>query len=775
MNRTTTSKIAEAAKRLIDGSGKLAQLRQRFGGGLHFAVDNDVVMGYVSPQPKHANVVQSLLRSQDGFSTRDQEYSLAERVSGHILLEASNAGDRKVFSLPGHHSELWSSLAGSLHARLTQELQAEGSTAAVAKQMERFRDEFYTVAVTDSKKLTIEQLVAAVPDQFRGWLGLGTAAQEWNRLKYLKVKNALQPFPKEVVDRPYLDHDTHRAFISRLVEGRDKWQTRLQEAHQAEGIAEGRFESQNALAGMRFDAVALAFWERLNCEYDKQPEERLVLITSSERIFRAAKKISASELGGNAEESAIEYILHPFDFLDECHVHLTGDLRPQSDRDKSGRLSSALEMLVNADSLPKMQQAETEFGEVWGKFLRASVLERVQRINRAHSTHLRRVAFVFRRVGISSEPSPGNPLVLELAERGSEMLSEAADIRIASLAPDQFTRGAPLLRLDKHPWAQRIQLKSPGKFCELVVDQTERRKLLAEAGDHRYTLHLLQARAMIWAGDWRTALRLCEFSLTIRDKIPKTKDSSVPDIDGREAVFLAAVCERHAHGGSTKALDEAKRYLEEFLELARSAHFGESITKIDLQVHELRESSEEKAIEVTKILTAMLGSTEIRHDGDLSGTLLKHSLCALFESLAGIRLLALDTAAQASQEGDAEFLQYICFRVLQQVWCNEFQIRLCAPDELDLVSSSVLQRLSVELQESQRSIAKLDHVKIRDSWYIQTCAGILDCMLGNASNTSRQEILRRLSRAEIEHSVFPYDRARSDRFRDAIEKTAPSN
>ncbi|MEF8754252.1 MAG: hypothetical protein V5B60_09980 [Accumulibacter sp.] len=773
MNDKIRSGMASSAKRLLDGQKRLSDLRSRFGGSLHFAVDNNVVMGFVSPLSKHADIVRGLLHDQNGFSVKDQELSLAERVSGYVLFDAAKTGNGRVFALPGHHTELWASLAGGIHSRLTTELNAHGEAGPIAAQMMRFRNDFYNVAVAGSKIPTVEQLIAAVPDQMRGWLGIGTAAVEWDRLKYLKVKDVLRPFPKEVIDRAYLSEGEKRQFFSLLTECRDKWERHLKIAQYA-WIKAGGMATDQSLVSLRVDAVALAFWERLNLDYYTQPHERLVLVTSSERIFLAVRAADEeNEPGDAAKVKASDYLLHPFDFLDECHLHLSGELRPSLDSDSSGRLSSALEMLVTADSPTTVKHAEQEFGEVWGKFLRASVLERVQKINRAHSTHLRRVAFVFSRVGMAEERAAGNPLVLKLAETGSEMLSEAADIRIGSLAPDVFTRGAPMLRLDKHPWAQEIQLKSPQEFCRLVTNNRERTRLLAEAGDHRYTLHLLQARAMIWAGDWRTALRLSKFALAIRDKLPKPNSQNVPDIDGREAEFLAAVCERHAHGDSFEslfsALDRATRHLNAFVELASNAHLGGAISDLDVQVHQLRAHSESLAIETTRYLLGMLRSTEDGRDESSQKGVSELSIAVFLSGMSQLRQSAQEIINKTGKDVDGNFLQYISARILQQAWCNELQIRLCAPGGFGIAKTAELERLWTEQSQAQARIDQLHHVKIPRSWFIDTLTYVLGIVLGRDVGLSRDAVLNRLTDADIKHPVFPYDRQRNSRLRLVIE------
>ena len=168
MSEMRKSAMADAAQALLNGQHRLSELRCRFGGELQFAVDNDVVMGFVSPLPKNAAQARSLLRDEDGFSVKEQELSLVERISGYILFDAAKEGSGKVYSLPGHHSELWGSQAGAIHANLTNELKAKGNASQVAEQMRIFRDTFYQAAVAGNNKLTIEQLIAAVPDQMKG-------------------------------------------------------------------------------------------------------------------------------------------------------------------------------------------------------------------------------------------------------------------------------------------------------------------------------------------------------------------------------------------------------------------------------------------------------------------------------------------------------------------------------------------------------------------------------------------------------------------------------
>ena len=780
MSEKNRSAMADAAQALLNGQHRLSELRCSFGEGLQFAVDNDVVMDFVRPSPKKAAQARSLLREEDGFSVREQEISLVERVAGYILFDAAKAGSGKVYSLPGHHAELWGSLAGGIHARLTNELRAKGSPSQVTEQMRRFRDTFYHAAVTGNKKLTIEQLIAQVPDQMMGWLGLGTASQEWDRLKYLKVKNVLRPFPREVIDRTQLADAERQEFFDSLLASRNKWQRRL-EISQAAWLAEGGDARERTKISLRNDAVALAYWEFLNREFYRPPRERLALVTSSDRIYGAARDISASELGGADDESLSIYLLHPFDFLNECHLNLSGELRPgfniDIDIDGSGRLSSALEMLVNAESSRDVSSAEEEFGVVWGKFLRASVLERVKRINRAQTTHLRRVAFVFSRVGISAETTAGNPLAHKLAESGSEMLSEAADIRIASLEPEQFTRGAPILRLDKHPWAQEIQLAAPQEYCRLLIDTEKRKNLLAEAGDHRYTLHLLQARAMIWAGDWRTALRLAEFALSVRDKLPNPKDyNMVQDIDGREAEFLAAVCERHAHGNSVEslapALNRASRHLNVFLALAGDGQTFRAITELDLHVHQLRAESELIAIDTTKFLLQILLAPERKDDGASSDRISELAFAEFLSHIRRIRLSALEAIEEANGAfSDGIFIRYICARVLQQLWCNEFQIRLFADDKFQLAKTIELERLWIEQNEIQAQIGQLKGVAVPRSWFVETLTCVLAAMLGHDTGQSKGALLNRLALGDIDHVVFPYDRQRNERLRQLL-KTA---
>lgn len=773
MSEMRKSAMADAAQALLNGQHRLSELRCRFGGELQFAVDNDVVMGFVSPLPKNAAQARSLLRDEDGFSVKEQELSLVERISGYILFDAAKEGSGKVYSLPGHHSELWGSQAGAIHANLTNELKAKGNASQVAEQMRIFRDTFYQAAVAGNNKLTIEQLIAAVPDQMKGWLGLGTASQEWDRLKYLKVRNVLQPFPKDVIDRPQLEEADRKTFLNSLLGYRNKWQDRLEIAYK-QWIAEGGDASERSMINLRNDAVALAYWEFLNREFFRAPYERLVLVTSSKRIYRAAGEISASELGGSNDENLSKYLLHPFDFLNECHLNLSGELRQNIEIDSSGKLSSALELLVNAESSRDVSRAEEEFGVVWGKFLRTSVLERVKRINRAQTTHLRRVAFVFSRVGISAETTAGNPLVHKLAESGSEMLSEAADIRIASLAPEQFTRGAPILRLDKHPWAQKIQLAAPLEYCRLLIDTEKRNCLLAEAGENRYTLHLLQARAMIWAGDWRTALRLAEFALTVRDKLQNPKECMVQDIDGREAEFLAAVCERHAHGNSVSsllpALNRASRHLNKFLTLAGTAQSGRAITEVDLHVHQLRAASELVAIDTTKFLIEILIPPEGKDNATSFERTSELAFSEFFSRIKQIRLSALDIIKQASNDySDGIFIQYICSRVLQQIWCNELQIRLFADKKLQFEKKGELEQLWVEQNQIQVQISQLEGVAVPRSWFLETLTYVLGAVLGNDTGQSQDAVLNRLALGDMDHVVFPYDRQRNERLRLLVE------
>lgn len=771
MSENGISVMAGAAKKLLDGQHKLAEFRRRFGRNLHFAADNDVVMDFVSPSAKHARQVRQLLRDEDGFSVKDQELSLVERVAGYVLFDAAKEGSGKIYSLPGHHTELWGSLAGGIHTRLTSELKAGGNASQVAEQIQRFRDKFYHAAITADKKLTIDELIAAVPDQMRGWLGVGPASMEWDRLKYLKVRSVLHPFPKEVIDQPQLLDPERDAFFISLLTSRDKWQLRLETARN-DWIAQGGDSNERSLINLRNDAVALAYWEFLNKEFFRPPQ-RLALVTWSDRIYDAARAVSAAELGGESTEFASDYLLCPFDFLDECHLSLSGELGPTSDADDSGKLSSALKMLVSAESSQSVRCAEEEFGVVWGKFLRTSVLERVKKINRAQNTHLRRVAFVFSRVGISAETTSGNPLVHKLAESGSEMLSEAADIRIASLAPAQFTRGAPILRLDKHPWAQKIQLERPQEYGGLLIDPDKRKVLLHEAGEHRYTLHLLQARAMIWAGDWRTALRLAEFALTVRDKLPKPADSIVPDIDGREAEFLAAVCERHAYGTSVSslqpALDRASRHLNNFDTLAVDAACGGAISEIDLQVHKLRSFSERIAIDTIKFLLGTFTTLKHKTDGYSFNSLSDLEITVLLSDIRNLRLITLDVTRRLGEDFDGIFLRYICARMLQQTWCNELQIRLFSACKLRLCELDDLERLWSEQNEIRKSICAHQEVKVPTSWFVDTLTYVLGAVLGHDTGKNKDALLSRLTSAEMEHTVFLYDSQRNARLRELVE------
>jgi hypothetical protein len=720
-----TDGFMRCARTNAEGVRKVRRLREQKLTPV-FAVDNDVVLGFVDPKGLNASRVVELIEDTSSFSKRDQRISIDERVCEHILFGLSPESRDVLYQLPGHHTELWQDIRVGIHSAYMQELTVDENSTELQKQIQSFRTIFYDRVLNKSSvRVSTDELYENVPNQLLAWLGLGSNAYAWQRLEYIRRKFVLRDLPDEFLqygEASSVDTNNNLGHIKRRFEF---WHARLTSVR-IETVDNDRTQKQ-----IRYDALALTYLEKLNENNAFGINRPLILISASRRIELAVATVTPGQLDEDAAISLSDYVVHPFDFLDESHVKLTGELF--YDDEGQGRLSRALEMLVVEQQSDKIAVAKHEFKQLWGHFLQASVIERGRRVRALSSTHIRRVNYVFQQIGLSSSSDTTDQLAAFIAEKGSALVTEAADVRILGLDVREFYRGATVLLLDRHSLAEETQFLHQRDFIEQLTSEAKRGVLIKEAG-HRYTLHLLQARAMIWAGDWKTALRLAEFSLAIKDRLPVVRDQW-PDVDGREATFLIAVCLRfESKGTNRRRLADARSKINEFFKLACLACENDQISKIILRVHELRARSEVAALDTVELLAVSLGSISSPSVAGKQGDNFELRIPkVVVAELAKIREEVVEFHSVCGGQL-REIERFVLYWHAKQSWTNELLIRVCVPDVEGPPSDTILNAFIVSYEALESIRNSLPSCEVPHSAFVVACHQALLAGIGRLNS-----------------------------------------
>ena len=455
--------------------------------------------------------------------------------------------------------------------------------------------------------------------------------------------------------------------------------------------------------------MALAHLQRVNVELGRQePPRRCFLITSNSEIFDLLATIPAVDFGakvthtarGDLNTAADYCLLDPYAFLDECHLRLTGSITHDATRDISGRLGKAFRIFgseqIKGDDANNYNKGDDvgEFRQVWGAFLRASVLEQLQSERGIHSKRRREVLFALRNAGISTSSDKDKSFVRALTERGAKMMVEAADVAIATNNVEDFVRGAPFLRLDQHQHAEQMQWLEPREFRKQLLEPTAREKLRTEA-ESLYTVHLMQARALVWEDRWSAATILTEFTLGLKDSL-KAAGIQVGLVDGREAYLLASYCVR-MHKVKADGLRRARGFIESFRVLAQG---NPGLPAADRQLHALRADAEELAICTMELLeqNAPQSSNKIVNANYDSRPIGSHDVlfvdCERVENEA-LALVASMHSKAGFEKNDAVVLS--AYLTAQQCWVNRTQaILLCGGQagEIEALAAKLWRRYS---------------------------------------------------------------------------------
>jgi hypothetical protein len=688
------------------------------------ACDNDIVMMFARPTPFHLRQLRALFADGGEFPADLQAVSLTERMAAHLFQSHIDSPrlQKERWTLPGHHHELFGLLDQAFHATLD-----EGAPGVepeqIASQVRSFRIKFYE-EVLKGNIPSMEEVIAAIPGQMQSWLGFGSAALEWNRLQQLHRRKAM------------INVTTRFDSFVGLLEGpiyeqtKNFWRDRL----------------EGSKPSLDQDAHALAALEILNREAMIPMGKLMVLVSGADHVWHAASKELAHRIG-LSEENECAVLFRPWDVLDECHTHFTGtgDFSATGSL-AAGRLSGALEVVFTGEERSPNQRPINEFRAAWNAFLHACVAERLKGLRWQKRTHVDRVLFVFRRI---DDASGYDSLKSLLAQRGQEVMNQAAGLGLLRMQADLFARGAPLLYLDRHPMAQSFQMLSPETYIERLAN-SETLTALEQEENTWYTRHLLTARAYTWAGKWDVCLQLCKYALFVKDPIAQgtntdakgTESGASSKVNGREALFLLAVSERHAAGGTVKGIVDAKKALKQYDGLVEA---DQSLSESKRRLLRLRSRCESFAIELTSVFNEHFASADQAGADEQA------------ESMTAMLERCIDDANRECahwNQHDAGTERALCLGLLYQCHINLIQIRLLlfVVPRLSANEWRRLESVRIALFESMPGFAES-----RFSAALRRIAAVVIGM-DKATDSDRIELLQL---GEKQNRIFSYDGPRA--------------
>ena len=764
------------AKQLVNEIDKVAACRQ-VSSEVIFAVDPVLLHMIVAPTETAWHRLLPLLANDSSdtstFTVGMQGASLARRLARHILLGGVENAGRSVNRLLHGHLQQFVAITDAYQGAANR----RPDSLELKDNLQSVQDDWFDRFVglppavnADEVNRRIDEAIAHVPDQFFKALGISDADVRWQTCAEVMRSGMVAPLTRELLE-PGLENKAARESDLPTVAPKDT------EGFIAAFGPDGRSARDGSVnRHLISDAMALAHLQRVNLELARQePPRRCMLVTSSDGpIYKLLASIPAQDFGaapglgeqGHLHTAADYCLVDPYAFLDECHLNLTGSSASHLMRDSRGRLSKALRVFggdqtQEADAKARALDNEadvSDFSEVWGAFLKASVLEQLQSERGILGKRRREVLYALRNAGISTSEDKNKSFIRALTERGGKMMLEAADVAIASNHVEDFVRGAPFLRLDCHPKAEQLQWLEPKAFRAQLLNVDVREELSKEA-QSLYTVHLMQARALVWEDRWSAATILTEFTLGLKDSL-KTAGIQLGLVDGREAYLLASYCIR-MHKAKAEGLKRAREFVQSFRMLAQS-NLGLAIK--DRLLHELRADAEELAISTMEVLEQSAPQSKKRTTKAPDGTPLidKDTLCAACERVEndGLALIVSKQAETSDQENDATVLS--AYLTTQQCWVNRTQVALLCRDQTTEAQAlaAMLWRRYVEIDKGIHQ--RCPKYKVGESRFTRTIALLAKaCSGATLSSDESAWIQAMLNTGQIRGSA-PYAEWRFD-------------